>query len=619
VPYQVVRIFGDLRFHTDGDVVALAFDAAGILRSVEEPGVLRQWNLETGRALASHFLSDLETLWQFSADARVLVSASDDLSLWDVASGQMLAAIPRPSWVSAVGLRSDMSHLATGHDDGVVRVWDTASRRQVHEFRGHDQPVGSLAFSPDGTRLASAAEDRLIHLWDLTAGKLLGTFKGHTDRIDALAWHPGGHMLVSAAWDRTAREWNVVTFEPIILLNTHDDQVTTLAFSRDGSLLACADSANSIHIWDPVAGKERHILKEHGQEIHALAFSYDGQMLASGGADRVIRLWKPATGEMLAGPSRPVLPRTHLVVSPDDSRLFSTCGGANLTGWNTMSGEQIFPPPQASGGRQPPVAQARVLAGSPDGKWLASGGDDNRVYLWNSLTGQLQATFEGQAGEVTALAFAPDSQILASASSREAQVWIWNVVTGQPVLVIPEAADACTVEALAFHPQGKILAAGGIDWLSTGGSDGAICLWDLDQKSPLATFNRGTVSLAFHPSGQKLASASLRESVCIWDLTQASDGQQPPVVELTGHADAVTCVAYSPDGRWLVSGSDDRSVRIWNADTGECVSVQELETPIKGLCFSPDGRYLFTGNGNTTSCQLELQALLDDEADPALR
>lgn len=591
----VVRVFGDYRFHTDGELQALAFADDGTLWSLEEPGVLRQWDTASGRQTRWNYLSDLETLWEFGPDARVLASASDDLSLWDVALGEVTTVLAQPSWVTAVALGPGRV-VATGHDDGVARLWDAAGERLVLELRqGHDGPISAVAFSADGKRLATAGEDRLIRLWEVATGRLTGTLAGHTDRIQALAWLPDDTQLVSAGWDTTARLWDTTTCMPIILLNSHADQVTAMALARDGRLLACADSAGVVRVWDVPARKERHVLRGHKDEIRCLAFSPDGSQLASGGAERMIYLWDPQSGQLRSGEGEAVLSRSDLAVAPDGSWLASTCGGTGLRVWDVATGR-----PAAV----PEGSHLQALAVSPDGRWLAAGGPDRRIEVWKA-DGQPHATFHGQNSEVTALAFSPDSRFLASASATDGLVWLWEVAGRTPALVIPEAADNCVVESVAFDPAGKLLAVGGIDWMATGGSDGAIGLWDLTRRVPAGTLDAGTTCVAFHPSGRWLASASLAQSVCVWDMAR-----QVLEVELTGHESTVTSVAYSPDGRWLASGGDDRVVRLWDAQTHEPAGACELDTQIKALCFSPDGRFLYTANGNTTSYQLEVARLV---------
>jgi WD40 repeat protein len=613
---QVVRVFGDLRFHTDGDLQVLSFAPDGHIWSIEEPGVLRQWNPSTGNQLRAAFLSDLETLWAMSPNRGLIASAADDVSLWEVSSGKVLDAIPQSSWVTAIAFGPEAKYLATGHDDGLVRVWDLSNLSVRHEFPGPKRPISAMAFNAAGTLLASAGEDRVICLWDVETGSLAGTLKGHTDRIQALAWHPKGQRLVSCGWDTTARVWNTQTFEPIILLNGHSDQVTAVAFSPDGGLLACADSDYAIHIWDSEAGKSFHVLREHEEEIRCLAFSPDGKYLASGGADQVIHLWDARQGQLLTGRGDHVLLRTQIAITADGSRLASTCGGAGLRIWETRRNQ---PDPNRSahpdklsasesdGTIRPQEDGAmHVLAGSPDGSLLAGGGSDNRLRVWEAATGKIHAILEGQKGKVAAAAFSPDGAILASASDVDGTVWLWRLKDREPILVIPEAADACTVETLAFHPQGRLLAVGGIDWLATGGSDGAICIWDIQDNCSIALFNRGATQITFDSTGRWLAAASLGESILLWDMEQKALAR-----ELPGHSEAVTSVAFSPDGRWLASGSDDRTLRLWNIQTGETEAVCSLDTQVKALCFSLDGRFLFTGNGNTTSYQLEVQRLLE--------
>jgi WD40 repeat protein len=535
-----VLIFGDPQLHTDGDLQALAFAADGSLWSVEEPGVVRHWNAATGQEIAWHSPSDLEDLWAFSSDARFLASAGDDLSLWDAASGDLLTAIPQPEWVTAVAFAPDANFLATGHDDGTVRYWDAGGHQPLHEFRLHRRPVSALAFSPDGKRLAAAAEDKVIALWDVAAGTQAGTLTGHTDRIPALAWHPDGRHLVSAGWDTTARIWDTQTFQPVILLNSHAAQVAALALSRDGTLLACADSDHAVHVWDFATRKALHVLRTRAQDIRCVAFSPDGRQFAFGGGDHVIQLWDPRAGRPLGSEGARGRSRTRLALSPDGRRLAANGGGAAARVWDVATRQVVV----ALAGDEP----VHALAWSRDGRWIA-GGTDHHVRLWDAATGEPRTVLDDQEAPVTALAFAADSATLASAGSTALPVWLWRVADGTPVLLIPDPLDGCTVEALAFHPQRRLLAVGGIDWLATGGSDGAVSVWDIDQRCEVATFSGGVTAVAFDPAGRRVACAALDQFITVWDVAS-----QELVAELAGHEATPTCVAYSPDGRLLASG-----------------------------------------------------------------
>jgi WD40 repeat protein len=605
------RVFGARPFHTDGDLLALAFAPDGALWSVEEPGMLRRWNAATRQQVAFHALDELATLWSFGPAARCLAAGSDELSVWDVASGRLRASWPQPSWVTAVAFPPSGGLIATGHDDSAVRVWELAGERLMQELRGHEQAVSALAFSPDGTRLASAGEDKVIRVWEVGSGKLLGSLPGHTDRVPALAWSPDGSRLYSAGWDTTARVWDLDTWEPVILLNSHAGQVTALALSPDGTRLACADSANAIHLWDTQRHRTIGLLRGHAAEVRCLAFSPDGQRLAYGGVERVIRLWDAQTGGDPADEADPLSSRTGLAVSPDGTRLASLGAGTGLRVWSTSSAEPAL---ELEGN---PVL--RAFAASADGRWLAGsvaaeGGVElpadarDTLRLWQAGSGRRQAVPEGQLGPITALAFAPDTTLLASAGYQSSDAWLWHVPSGEPYVLLNGAAENCSVEALAFHPRGRLLAVAGIDHLATSGQDGFVAVWDVRDRKQVVTLPGGATALAFSGDGRRLAVVSLGQKVLLYDV----DGWQL-AAEAVGHLDAINALAYAPYGGLLATGSDDRTVRLWDAETGLPRGARELDTQVKALAFAPDGRHLFTGNANTSCYRLDVAEVLDRE------
>lgn len=594
----IARTFGEPRFHTEGDISAVAFGPDGTIWSVDEAGILRHWSAD-GRALQRSFLSDIETLWCFSPEADFLASGNDDLLIWNTAEGQLLYRIPQPGWVSALAFSPDGRTVACGHDDGFIRLWDVRSQRQIGELAAHADAVSAIQFSAQGDRIASAGEDRVVQVWDANTHKLLATLKSHTDRIPALAWAPDGSLLVSAGWDTSARVWRPGTsVEPVMLLNSHADQVLGVTFSPDGKLLATADSENDVYLWSNAAsGKVRHALRGHVGEVRSLSFNRDGSILASAGADRVIHLWDTRDGKLIAGPNP--TGRHGIAVVPGANPLLASTGGTSLRVWALATGDEVAPSHDGP---------AFSVAASDTGRWLAVGGTDHRTRLYDLTQPKLAPKIlEATKPPVGSLAFGPGGKFLVQSSPADGLVWIWNPEGTEADLILIEAADGCTLETVAVHPDGNRVAVGGADYLSTGERDGAVCVWDLTTKLKVATFDTGVYALAFDPQGRFLVGAGLTDHVHVWDLASETE-----VFTLQGHQERINVVAFSPDGNYLLSGGDDQTVRVWDLLSGRLLVAREFDSPIQGLAFSADGQTLFTGNGNTTCYQVDFKKLLED-------
>lgn len=597
----VKRVFGEPRFHTEGDIAGVAFAADGSLFSIDESGVLRRWAAD-GKLLARHFLSDLETLWCFGPGAKLLASGNDDLLIWDVATGQLLSRIEQngddQAWLTAIAFSADGATVATGDDDGKLRFWDVASFTFAGAVQAHPRKaVSAIAFSPDGKFVATAGEDRTVRVWDAVTHKPVAELKSHTDRIPALVWSPDSALLISAGWDTSARVWRPPHPDPLMLLNSHADQVVTAAFSPDGKYLACADSDFDIHLWlDAENATRGPVLRGHSEEIKCLAFSPDGTKLASAGLDRVVHIWDVRDGKLIAGPNP--RGRHSIAVIPGAPLRLASSGAQNVRVWDAETGDEVAPTN---------LCPAFAVAASPDGKWLGVGGTDHYSQLWNAADGSLAASLEATKPPVGCVAFSPDSKIMAHTSPADGLVWLWTCETGQPDMIIVEAADACTLETIAFHPDGKRIACGGVDYMGTGERDGAVCIWDIPTKEKLFTFDTGVTALAFDPRGKYLAGAGLEDAVYVWDAdTQAT------VFVFGGHLHNITALCFDPSGSYLLSGCDDGTVRCWDVLSGRHLIARGFDVPVQALAFSPDGKYLFCGNSNTTCYQVEFKKFLEE-------
>jgi len=237
-----------------------------------------------------------------------------------------------------------------------------------------------------------------------------------------------------------------------------------------------------------------------------------------------------------------------VAVAPDGSWLASGGSDGTLRIWDVATGRERVP-----------LAAARdvtAVAVAPDGSWLVSGGSDGTVRIWDVATSRERATLTDQAGRVTAVAVAPDSAWLA-VGGGDGTVRIWDVATSREQATL--AGHVGPVMALAVAPDGS--------WLASGGRDRKVRIWDLSngqERAALAGHIGRVTALAVAPDGSWLASGGEDGTVRIWNM---ATGQQRAA--LTGHANWVEAVAVAPDGSWLASGGRDGTARIWDLPIGQ--------------------------------------------------
>jgi WD40 repeat protein len=631
VPAGVLARLGSTRLRHAETVKDLAFLPDGKTLVAADPGSIRLWDTATGREVRRLGNGNVHSI-SLSADGKRLAASpqtSGPFRVWDVPTGRLVRTIDGPDW-STVVLSPDSKRLASiGANtrrsglDSVVHVWDVATGRKAHTLDRHTGIVWSLAFSPDGTRLYSGSADKTIRTWDVASGREVGRIDGHHGRVCLLAVSPDGKRLASVGmhYDKYSpdrRWWR--TFNRVSLWDTRAHKKVTdivgpaieidrwgfpsdgfhaIAFTPDSKTLVTTGVRNALRLWDVTTGKERRQIRLPGTTAHALAISPDGRTLAAG--DNVLHLWDVQTGrELLPQPGHQAA--LTAVALAGDGRTIATAGhDRTVRLWERSTGREV---------RCLECGGVLYLGFSAGARQLVTSGADRTTRVWEVATGRELRRFAGVDSNLgIRWALAPDGKTVAQAVRFET-VGLWDVATGKLVRELPEEM----VMGVGFSPDSRTLL------LCNGLKN--VHLYTAATGKHLSGFtttpprqHRSYQDVVFSPDGRWVALWSSRyeppRSRVRVHLFDTATGRQVHAFEDLGRA-----LAFSADSRLLAcrGTDDDRHVNLVEVATGKRVrQFDGHQGRVQGLAFSGDGRMLVTAGADAVALVWDLTGLAGQE------
>jgi WD40 repeat protein len=374
--------------------------------------------------------------------------------------------------------------------------------------------------------------------------------------------------------------------------------VTCIAFSPDGRLILAGSMDKTARLWETATGRLIRRLGKHDYELEDVEFSTDGRYVMTV-TEETFRVWNTATGQELYRFKRT---GGDTILSSEDKRYRMELVGADQFVPSVLRNVVTKKELARFGGPEGTSSKGKHIK-SPDGRFTLEVGEAKSVVLKSAKTGLEIRSLIGHTDEVNALAFSPDSRLIATGSGydsyKDNSLRLWDVETGQEVRRFE--GDATLVHAVSFSPDGRFIETEGgepdalVGQMGGGGSVlSSTHLWDMTTGQQVRTLNTGVTSIVavnMSPNGHFILTGEW-EKARLWNTDTGEEAGR-----FSRHASWVRAVAFSADGRLVVTGSSDHTARLWDAVTGKELQRFLGHTDgIDSVALSPDNKLLLTAN-----------------------
>ncbi|MFZ4590379.1 MAG: protein kinase domain-containing protein [Ignavibacteria bacterium] len=576
----------------------------------------------------------------FSPNGKQALSGGKDLTvrLWEIASGKEILKFDVNEYVNSVCFSPDGNYALLGSSDHTLQLWDIYSSREIKRFEGHNDIVLSVCISKDSKFALSGSFDNTIRLWDINTGKEIRQFIGHTDKIWAICFSPNNRFILSGGEDKCMILWDVKSGKIIRKFTQDNHRLYSVCFSPDGEHALSGNSEGTIILWKlcfnnkptannyPLLNKVINIKKsleleniknqifklynenkykesftlieelasnsEYSRNSELLALKYNIALKLGFRIKNIRNGWLRKT---LIGHNESV---KSVNISSDNKYIVSCGWNKNIKLWDLMNGELI----KEFLGH---TAAVRSVCFSPDDQYILSGSFDNTIRLWDVSTGKEIREFDGSSN-VNSIKFSPDGKFALSGSD-DRTVRLWNVATGK--LINKFAGHTGSVYSVCFSPDGR--------YALSGGGDKTVRLWNIATGKEFMRFEGHTdivTSVCFAPDGRFILSGSYDDTIRLWNaklgindticLFDIEPGKQ--LKKFDGHNHFVSTVCFSSDGKFILSGSWDKMIKLWEIRTGlEIRSFMNHTRYINMVFLSSDNRYALSCGRDKTICLWE--------------
>lgn len=556
-------------FHND-DTQAATADAAG---------VVRLWNTADGASLGAIGAHSAEvTGLAYHPTEPVLLTAADDgvAKLWRLPLTPATSLATQTVEVSAAAISSDATTYALGDAAGNVVLLSAEDGKSLAKAALQGL-ISKLAFSADSKLVAAASDNGVATVLQAADGNVLHSFRGHAGSVHDVRIHSAANKIATAGADGTIRIWRPTPAATALV--GHTLPATAIVGSADGKLIATAGDDKQALVFNTADGKSAATIAGHMVEVSAVDFAPNAATIASASVDGAIRITTvadPTKATSLFGPIGKV---TGLQHSADAKTLISAHESGAVTWWNL--------PPTASlplAGHTMPIQQ---VVATPNEASIITGSSDGSIRVFTAATGVAARSLAGQVGPVVSLA-ATDTIV---ASGNDAGViQFWNLADGKDLGSIHGHTGA--IASLAFHPGGKQIA--------SAGADGSVRVWNLPTApASLPGDAMPATTAAFTADRSLTACVGVLAGKPTVMIRTTADGKSKG--QLLGHAAAITSVAFSTDKTKVVTGSTDKTARVWDLTDPKFPEIAKFEghaAAVNAVAFSADGKTVFSAAGN---------------------